>query len=672
MSETKRLVGTDPNQVPRNRDLGSMAYEDHENVIITGGVATLSALTATTSNTRQTTEISAVEPTLNLNFARSKTLDPRITFTRASEGRFYDGRTFAKAEENLLLRSQQLELWTNISGTTATANSTTAPDGTSTADTLTETTATSNHFAGNRAVSVTSGAQYAFSVFLKKGVGATAPNIFQVSWDGNPAGFATDVYANFDLNAGTVTQSGGGASSATITSVGNGWYRCSFIGTANATATSNSIGLIFCNNNATSTRAPSYAGATTSDVYVWGAQLEQRSSVTAYTPTTTAPVTNYIPVMQTAAANVARFDHSPLTGESLGLLIEEQRTNLLLRSAEFEDAAWTKVRSTITANAAIAPDGALAADALIEDTATGVHQAYGSSVSYVSGTAYTASVFAKPAAGMRFLQLNFASAVFGATNISNSAVFDLQNGAVTFGASFTASTAVITPVGNGFYRCSITLTATSTTSSTTAVLFSLRNAYSLDTATGYTGDGYSGIYIWGAQLEAGAFPTSYIPTVASQVTRQADAASMTGANFSSWYRQDEGTLFADFRHRGATSAIFAVNDNTGSNRMQLTTSSSAAVQFIQTSAGVQEVNILRGTYSENQRVLAAVAYKRDDFAVSQSGNAVGSDTSGAVPTVTQAQFGSRAGTVATMTGTIARLSYYPARLSNEELQEMTI
>ena len=61
----------------------------------------------------------------------------------------------------------------------------------------------------------------------------------------------------------------------------------------------------------------------------------------------------------------------------------------------------------------------------------------------------------------------------------------------------------------------------------------------------YDGNGTSGIYLWGAQLEEGAFPSSYIPTTTAAATRSADVASITGTAFSGWYRQDEGTFYGE-------------------------------------------------------------------------------------------------------------------------------
>jgi hypothetical protein len=288
-----------------------------------------------------------IKPSLNLDFANVKALDSRITFARASTGAYYDGQTVAKAEENLLLQSQTFDnaYWTKTN-ITVTANSTTAPDGTTTAESILETATTGSHQVFRSAV-ITSSNTHVRSVFAK-------PN--GRNWLAIYGGAGRSF---FDLQNG-VTGTVEAGYTASMIDAGNGWYRCILIGPA---GTSSYAGLY---NIADADNSISYAGDITKGLFIWGAQFEQRSAVTAYTPTTTQPITNYIPVLQTASANVARFDHNPVTGESLGLLVEEQRTNLLLRSEEFDNAYWLKSNATITSNTVIAPDGTLTGDKLVE------------------------------------------------------------------------------------------------------------------------------------------------------------------------------------------------------------------------------------------------------------------------------------------------------------------
>jgi hypothetical protein len=231
-------------------------------------------------------------------------------------------------------------------------------------------------------------------------------------------------------------------------------------------------------------------------------------------------------LIQTAASGVPRFDHNGATGESLGLLVEEARTNLLTYSEQFNDVAWVKDGTVVTANSIVAPDGTLTGDKLIETATTAVHRTYSERFVAIL-TPYTTSVYAK--AGER--------SWVSLAGITNTRVwFNLATGTVGTNGGLTAS---IQAVGNGWYRCSVTQTTTS--------IFGYLDVGvgTADNTNSYAGDGISGIYIWGAQLEAGSFPTSYIPTTSATATRAADVASITGANFSSWYNQGSGSVVAN-------------------------------------------------------------------------------------------------------------------------------
>jgi hypothetical protein len=251
---------------------------------------------------------------------------------------------------------------------------------------------------------------------------------------------------------------------------------------------------------------------------------------------------------------------------------------------------------------------------------------------------------------------------------SRQAYFDLNTGIT---AGLVNATSTITAVGNGWYRCSITFVSTAEASYRFAVWL-----LSNDIGATYTGNGYSGIFIWGAQLEVGAFPTSYIPTVASQVTRSADGASMTGANFNSWYRADEGTVFIESGQyvTGRTDAAFVaaeISDNTSSNILQIGTQFGLSnFQSLVNYNGVSQVVFL--TISVTAQTKRSFAYKFNDFAQSISGSAVLTDTSGNFPvSMTRFDIGkTRAGTNY-LNGHIRKLSYYPLRCTNAQLQALT-
>jgi hypothetical protein len=630
-------IGTAPNEIPLNQYLGEMAYMD-ANTIPTIGVAIANLATANVTNLMQVTEVSTVMPTLNLDFAKVKQLDPRITFTRASTGTYYDGKTRAKAEENLLLWSQDFDNATWIKTATAViANSAIAPDGTLTAEKLVENTATSSHFTAQSVSSQT--AVYAISAYAK----AVERSFVSLGFDG--------LNAWFNLSNGTTGTVEAGLT-ASITDVGNGWYRCVILRTV-ASAGSKTYAIYTTTGNGT----VSYAGDGASGILIWGAQLEQRSSATAYTPTTTQPITNYIPVLMTAASGVPRFEHNPITGESLGLEIEEQRTNLFIRSEEFDNAAWIKTNSSIIANTIIAPDGTLTGDKVFENSTNTEHFVRQNLT--VTATAHTLSFYAKAAERT----LAWASLDGG----SNSRWFDLS-ASTTGGSNSGSGSSTITLVGNGWYRCTYTYTFAGTSSPT--FIGPAINS----TTIAYTGNGFSGVYIWGAQLEAGAFPTSYIPTTTAQVTRAADSAVMTGVNFSSWYAAEQGTIYmeADGRQPNLTFS----NANSGyANYRAVYRQFNTTGQVIRTAeinANVFSVNDIDLGPTNGLLFKAAYAYANNNFAGSVNGLAAITDISGQPAlAVNRMGIGFDYGANATNTGLFKRITYYPQRLSNAELVEIT-
>jgi hypothetical protein len=470
----------------------------------------------------------AVRPTLLLDFAAARRLDPRITFVRASPATYYDGVTKALAEQNLFLYSQEFNQanWVQ-SGVTVSANSTIAPDGTVTADSIIPTAVSGQFKELQQNFLATSGLTYAFSVFLRD------DGYSFVQLVGTSATFGTFAI-NYDLSTGVETQFSAGTStvvSRSITAFGSGWYRVSVvitaIGTGSARLAFNVIPA------STSARGVTWTGDGGSGVAAWGAQIEQRGTVTAYTATTTAFVSNYQPVLVTAPAGVARFDFNPVTDVSLGLLIEEARTNLILQSDNFA-TTWTPSQASVISNIIVSPDGTVNGDKLVEDATNNAHQIT-QNVTVATTTVYTMSCYMK--AGERTTAMLRAAAT-GVLPASQAFIYNLSAGTAASWSG--SSTGTITAVGNGWYRCTMTLPVTIGAGTLT---------YQIRTFSGsdvYTGDGYSGNYIWGAQLEAGTFPTTYIATVATTQQRNADVATMTGTNFTSWYGRNANTLYAEF------------------------------------------------------------------------------------------------------------------------------
>ena len=578
----------------------------------------------------------AIKPTLSLDFANVEALDPRITFSRPTTATYYDGKTVALAEQNLFIQSSNLAAsnWgIEATGTALppvkTANYGVAPDGTSTAAryefSLNGGTSTTDFCSVRQGYTTGVATPVTYSVWIKSTDGTSTYNALIISPDGS-----------------------GSAVSITGT-----WTRFTVTATSLATVVSYGIRL---RGGQTPTNS------NTADILVWGAQLEQRSSVTAYTPTTTAPITNYIPALQTAPSNVARFEHNPITGESLGLEIEEQRTNLLLRSEEFDNAAWTTFNTTVTANNTVAPDGTITADKLVEDTSNNYHSLVQTTNPRPLSNP-TISVYAK-ASGRNWLFLNLLPSSPNDFINDAKAYFDLSNGTI---GTVTRGTANIVSVGNGWYRCS--LAASQLTSTASTRVSSVIHVAFADGTYYYTGNGWDGIYIWGAQLEAGSFATSYIPTVASQVTRSADTASMTGTNFSSWYRPDEGTFYVNGSGVPNGSFLSAVNIG-GTAYSAVIDQQATTIRGLSRTVGVQQASLSRLALPQNLHK-AAFCYKLNDFALSVDGS-ISSTASGQVyldPNLSLSI--GRYTSAGHLNGTIKKIAYYPLRLTNTQLQALT-
>lgn len=224
-------------------------------------------------------------------------------------------------------------------------------------------------------------------------------------------------------------------------------------------------------------------------------------------------------LLKTAGVNQPRFDYDPVTGELKGLLVEESRTNVLTYSDQFDNAAWSTYNCTITPNTIISPDGTLSTDTFTYGgLAAVVYRTYSQ-----NGT-YTASVYGKFNT-LRWLKLD---SVY--TTPQAFAFFDLQTGTL---GTVSNCTAAMTSIGNGWYKCSITYTTTSAASARFSI-------YGTDTNGSTSGTNGTSFYIWGAQLEAGSTPTSYIPTTSTTVTRSADQLSINKT--SNWFNSTNGTL----------------------------------------------------------------------------------------------------------------------------------
>ena len=370
---------------------------------------------------------------------------------------------------------------------------------------------------------------------------------------------------------------------------------------------------------------------------------------------------DYDGLLKYAPAGKPCFAYDPITGESLGLQIFESRTNLLTYSEQFDNAAWGKSLIRLSANAATAPDGTNTAELITQDTGTGDHSVW-EVLSFTSGTVYTGSVYFKAGSAVKatiWLQSN----AFG---MNKGIVVDLSTGA--FAANVTVPDSYsITPSGNGWFRVSVTATASSTAYA--SLVIGIANQ---SNQINYDGDGTSGLYIWGAQLEAGSFPTPYIPTTSSTTTRAADIASISGTNFSSWYRQDEGSIYCEYslpynaESTYPSAWYFQNSDFTNWFGHSVTLGNKNCNFLIHTGT-----TVYLGNTNTLDNVKFAVALKLNDAASSaNASNVFTVTTTGPIPLVNSVYIGCRnAG--AQLNGCIKRIAYYPKRLTNIELIGLT-
>ena len=370
-------------------------------------------------------------------------------------------------------------------------------------------------------------------------------------------------------------------------------------------------------------------------------------------------------VMRTALAGVPRIDFDPVTGECKGLLIEEQRTNLLTWSDDFWNAAWLKYNSVVTANAAAAPDGTLTADKLVANTANSSHSVR-VTPTITDNTTYCLSVFVK-AAEISNVVVTIVTKSAGVRGVG----VNLNNGSIFLPTGITGlpSYYKVDSVGNGWYRVSVAYDVASGATNENVRIFT-----SDGVGINYTGDGTSGIYIWGAQLEVGSFQTSYIPTTSATATRASEVTEITGTNFSDFHNPREFTLYAKYTLGADASSLGIVYliGATGADIASVRYSSGSAAQAELSTNGVSLVNIVPTGYS-NPGVYSrafAVSGSSANQAINGVLPSVGVTGTFAMPTLIKMQIGTD-NSANQINGHIAKVAYYPKCLIDEQLQALT-
>ena len=557
-----------------------------------------------------------VVPSLDLRFASQKNLNDYMTGTplvdhqRSMSGSNLSPGTFVNssglietAKVNLLPYSKD-----NLGWSTQDMNNDGAVEGPPGEGQATRFTSVGGTVASRvrylSAFTTTAGVQYTLSIYVKP------LNYNSVSFGLSNIGAGAS-RSDYNFSTGIVTNAAGTAD-ASMEALGNGWWRLK--NTIIAAPSSGSIPTLFLDLG--DTAAETHATSEGFDVY--GGQIEEGVDLNTYIQTIGVP------------SAAPRFDHDPTTGESLGLLIEDSRTNYITNSTNF---AASVLPVTATLNFAVSPDNTVSAtrhQSASSDTGTIIL-----SKSATPGEIYTLSVYAKRNSGSGNLKL---------------LIYELPSVAATV-QTFTLT--------NEWQRFSITRTVGA-------------NQTSIQCRIVGTPANYDNLY-WGAQVEEGSFPTSYIPTTGTALTRSADVASITGSNFSSWYNQGEGTVFV----KGATNDI---DGNTGwASFYQASSPNNNRISVRQgptliTSAGTTIGLSASSSPTPKEIQKISTAYKNDDFALYSTYSTPVLLSAGSLPvSVDTALFGGVEGTggAFNLNGTIARLTYFPDRLEDSVLQAIT-
>jgi len=373
-------------------------------------------------------------------------------------------------------------------------------------------------------------------------------------------------------------------------------------------------------------------------------------------------------IIKTAVADEARF-------EKEGLLIEESRANIY-KYSNLMNPTNGSTPSNFTANAGTAPDGTNTAFKLVQKPSSDgvVLQGQSFSIGAKDGPLAVFSVFAK-AGEDRYLYITPYLSVS-----LTPPVFDLQTGTISNPDNHAA---VMRPLANGWYRCSLRVRRGGFASMRWGIS-NVADAPFANNGVQFEGDGTSGLLVWGAQYELqtpnavnGDSPitieaSSVIPTTGSAITRAADVCTITGDNFSSWYNQSEGTVVTKITDNGEPARVIfhlGRGQGNGDNRIITTTGANYGA-YVETAA--TQVNMPGGWYTKGVETVGAFAFKQDNFALATDGVIRGTDNSGDLPTCDRLYLFMNRNASDTITGHISRITYYPRRLSNAELQTITL
>jgi len=552
-----------------------------------------------------------------------------LSFTRASNGTRVNSAGLVEVVAwNLAEYSedfaQAAPIWNKYQAT-ITSNTTTAPNGTLTADTITDNSTNDVHIAYQDRAGIVAGT-YTISVYAK----ASTLSHINLQWFDGTTFYTSNA---FNLSNGTTT-----GANQSIENVGNGWYRCIF--TITTTVSGTQYPYVMTNNGTSNV----YVG-TGQSVFIWGYQVNIGSTAKPYFPTTDR-------------LNVPRLTYQNGGGGCPSLLLEKQSTNLITYSEQFDNAAWSKIDNgaattpVVTANYTTSPDGTQNADR-VQFARTGTADSVYSLL--ISNTCNT-------------------SATSTYTMYVKSLTSSTQNVLVYWGGG----TGQVFQVTTEWTR----ITLSNLPSASQQMVIGTRGG----TGNYYNGGDLSiDIAVWGAQLEQSSYPTSYIPTTSSSATRVADVVQKTG--ISSLIGQTEGVIYWEgiipVRNESGISSNSTsilnsarnVNVNSGFSIQYIeSTSSINALLFVGDGTYTPKISLAASSITIGTHVKVAFAYKSGDSALYVNGNLSQSSNTTFTSSTSISElwfndlnvyFGYPS------SGTIKEAILFPTRLTNAELASLT-
>lgn len=529
---------------------------------------------------------------------------------------------------NLFTNSEQIDTadWVR-QGVSATANQAISPNGTLTAELLDDGTAASTQHWIFQNPSLLNGTTYTISFYAKYiSRKFIAVNIFN--------GLASQ-YVYYNIQDGLVSGSTGDVT-ASITSVGDNWFRITYTRPMATSGSAPNFRIGFADDTSNIT----YTGSN-KQAYVWGFQIENFASATEYFPTTTR-------------LNIPRIDYT--NGSCPSLLVEPQRTNLLTYSNDFTNAIWTKDNVTLTSGVT-SPSGVNNAFKLVESATTTVHSIYQTFVTLPSSV-YSTSIYVKK--GERF------KVAVADRNTGIYVAFNLNTGTIIASNSLIGK---IELLNNDWYR--LTVTTSSAITVYVPQFFILEDSYTtgFPILQPYLGNATKGVFISFSQLEAGAYPTSYIPTVASTVTRNADVISKTG--ISSLIGQTEGTLFveANLSVNANERRIITVSNGTESQRIMFWTDGTILY------ANFNNLSVTIGTFPIGIAKIAlgyTISGGSTTYSIKLNNNTLITGTSATAPNpLSVINLGTTTGLGLILNDRINSVQLYKTRLTNSEITSLT-